>query len=447
MYSVAQAREEDEEEDNGMNNPGIKGYGYSALGRTTYDISDSTLNYLQYEEVGKQQVYLTIEREIELVTKYRDTRDELHKYVLSKKVCRDWFVERYKELMSTGRSVAKLSREFNPREKGESERVERWLIQNMNNYFYNVIDNPKGLGSWGWDKAFFEMRISDACYSKMIELMKPTKKLEVLQEELWEIEDVLLRSMLMAGHEIALKGVINVQSIDEKDATQETLIFLLESIRKYNPDFRTPQGQRVKLCTYAYGRAQRLLKEWILTTSRLVRVPRSKMERILLIVRVYNSMLEHEINLEHITEEANELLKKGAKPFTIEEADDLIKILTSSYVHLDQPYNRHNKANPTTIGEMLTKIEPTAEDYTGNNRNREKLFKVMEEILTEVEQQILKLRYFHDPFSKVPRPHVEVGELLVSVYGGKEYSRESIRQIEGKALGKLRNVQGVQELW
>ncbi len=429
-----------------MNGQGYRvgqGFGY----RMTGDPRGPALTYLEYAEVGKQQVYLSIEMEIELVTEYKRTREELHRYVLSKKECRDWFIERYKELMSTGRSVAKLSRDFNPREKGEAERVERWLIANMNNYFVNSIDNPKGLGSWDWEEMFFELGIADGCYSDMIKLMQPTKKLEVLQERLMEIEDVLLRSMLMAGHEIALRGVSNIQSIDEKDATQETMIFLLESIRRYDPDFRTPQGQRVKLCTYAYGRAQRLLKEWVLTTSRLVRVPRSKMERILLIVRVYNNMLEHEINLEHITEEANKLLKGGAKPFTIEESDDLIKILTSSYVHLDQPFNRHNKNNPTTLGEMLSKYEATAEDAAGDNRNKEMLFKVMEEVLTKVERQILKLRYFHDPYNKVPRPHVEVAELLVSVYQGKEYSRESIRQIEAKALGKLRNVKGVQDLW
>jgi RNA polymerase sigma factor (sigma-70 family) len=413
---------------------------------STYDLY-SAAHYLEYEEVGKQQVYLTIEMEIELVTEYKNIREELHRYVLSKQRCRDWFTERYKELMGTGRSVAKLSRDFNPREKGEAERVERWLIQNMNNYFYNRIDNPTGLGSWAWEKMFFELRISDACYAEMIALMDPSKKLEVLQEKLRDIEDVLLRSMLMAAHEIALRNTANIQSIDERDATQETLIFLLESIRRYNPDFRTPQGQRVKLCTYAYGRAQRLLKEWILTTSRLVRVPRSKMERILIIVRAYNAMLEHEVNLEHITEDANALLKQGAKPFTIEEADDLIKILTSSYIHLDQPYNRHNKNNPTTVGEMLSKTEATAEDNAGNNQNRDSMFRIMEKVLTKVERQIINLRYFHDPFEKVPRPHVEVAELLVSVYEGKEYSRESIRQIEAKALNKLRNIKGVQELW
>jgi RNA polymerase sigma factor (sigma-70 family) len=436
---VVQAREEDDKEGTGMN-----GIGYRALGRTTYDIGTSALSYLEYEEVGKQQVYLTIDKEIELVTEYKATRDKLHKYVLTHKVCRDWFTSRYTELMGTKRSVAKLSREFNPRQKGESERVERWLISNMNNYFVNKDSSD---GVWDWEEMFFELRLSNDCYSRMIELIPSTQRLEVLQEKLWEIEDTLLRSMLMAGHEIALRATSNILSIDEKDATQETMIFLLESIRKYNPDYRTPQGQRVKLCTYAYGRAQRLLKEWILTTSRLVRVPRSKMERILIIVRAYNSMLEHEANLEYITEEANMLLKPGAKPFTLEEADDLIKILTSSYIHLDQPYNRHNKSNPTTIGEMLSKTEATAEDNANDSHNKDRLFKIMEEVLTKTERQILMLRWFHDPFNKVPRPLVEVRDLLVSVYDGKEYSRESIRQIEAKALIKLRNVKGVQDLW
>jgi DNA-directed RNA polymerase sigma subunit (sigma70/sigma32) len=171
------------------------------------------------------------------------------------------------------------------------------------------------------------------------------------------------------------------------------------------------------------------------------------MERILIIVRAYNAMLEHEVNLEHITEDANTLLKPGAKPFTIEEADDLIKILTSSYIHLDQPYNRHNRNNPTTIGDMLSKTEATAEDNASDSHSKDNLFKIMEEVLTITERQILNLRYFHDSFEKIPRPHVEVAELLVSVYEGKEYSRESIRQIEARALNKLRNIKGVQELW
>jgi RNA polymerase sigma factor (sigma-70 family) len=441
---VVQAGEENNKEETGMNGIGYSGIGCRALGRTTYDVGTSALSYLEYEEVGKQQVYLTIDMEIELVTEYKDTREELHKYVLTHKVCRDWFVSRYTELMGTKRSVAKLSREFNPREKGESERVERWLITHMNSYFVNKDSTE---GTWDWERMFFELRISDGCYATMIKLIPSTDTLAKLQERLREIEDTLLRSMLMAGHEIALRATSNILSIDEKDATQETMIFLLESIRRYNPDYRTPQGQRVKLCTYAYGRASRLLKEWILTTSRLVRVPRSKMERILIIVRAYNSMLEHEANLEYITEEANMLLKPGAKPFTLEEADDLIKILTSSYIHLDQPYNRHNKSNPTTIGEMLSKTEATAEDNANDNHNRDKLFEIMEEVLNKTERQIIMLRWFYDPFNKVPRPLVEVRDLLVSVYDGKEYSRESIRQIEAKALTKLRNIKGVQDLW
>jgi RNA polymerase sigma factor (sigma-70 family) len=421
----------------------IRQAGYRVSG-DRHTVSEGALNYLEYEEVGKQQVYLTIEMEIELVDEYKRVRDELHKYVISKNPCRDLFIERYKDLMSTGKSVAKLSREFNPREKGEAEKVERWIIQNMNNYFVNHRTDK----SWDWEEMFFDLRISDACINEMIGVMQPTKKLAKLQGRLREIEDLLLRSMLMAAHEIALRNTANIKSIDYRDAKQETLLFLLESIRRYDPDFRTPQGQRIKLVTYAYGRAERLLKEWILTTSRLVRVPRSKMERILIIVRAYHSMLEHEINVEDLTKEANTHLKEGAKPFTIDEADDLIRILTSNYIHLDQPFNKnYGRSSGTTIGDMLTDTEVTAEDEASDSRGRERLLKIIEEVLTKTEKQIINLRYFNNPLNKIPCPHVEVARLLVSEYQGKEYSRESIRQIEAKALNKLRNVRGVQELW
>ena len=160
--------------------------------------------------------------------------------------------------------------------------------------------------------------------------------------------------MLMAAQDIASKSASRILSIDEADAAQEVNLYFLESIRKYNPQYRTPQGERVKLCTYAYGRAERLLQEWVLTTSRLVRVPRSKMERILIIVKAYDSMDQNKINLVTLTDKSNDILKarKGeltvSNTFDVTEGDDLIKILLSGYIHLDQPFNKHqfSRGNP-----------------------------------------------------------------------------------------------------
>ncbi|KKL64710.1 hypothetical protein LCGC14_2162230, partial [marine sediment metagenome] len=392
--------------------------------------------------VGRHQVYLTEEEEIKLTNEYSYLRSQLHTYVLSKTQCVRWFFKYYDSIRAEGKSVAKLSADFNPREKGAAtiieQKMERLLIDRR---------RPR--------HTLFKLNLSEYCYSEMIKLMPPTKKLDGLLSEIWRIEDILLRSMLMAAQDIASKSASRILSIDEADAAQEVNLYFLESIRKYNPQYRTPQGKRVKLCTYAYGRAERLLQEWVLTTSRLVRVPRSKMERILIIVKAYDSMDQNKINLVTLTDKSNDILKarKGeltvSNTFDVTEVDDLIKILLSGYIHLDQPFNKHqfSRGNPLTIGEMLSDNAPSADEYIQDQDSKEQLMEVMSDHLTDLEFKIIQLRYFHDPLDKVPKALTEVSGLLVSVYDGVNYSRESIRQIEKSALSKLRNIKEVQELW
>lgn len=402
--------------------------------------SDTAANK-HYADVGKNQVYLTEEEEIGLVMDYRHKRDELQRYILSKAKCRRWFLDYYEEVRVSGRSVAKLSADFNPREKGSSDKIEQRM-------FTMLRDKRRKV-----EVTLFKLNLSDFCYSEMLKLMVPTKKLKRMQQGISEIEDTLLRSMLMAAQEIAKKSASKVLSVDEADAAQEINLYFLESIRRYDPYYRTPQGKRVKLCTYAYGRAERLIQEWILTTSRLVRVPRSKMERILIIVKAYDGLSQNKINLVDLTNAANEIIKerKGkltkATTFDVPEVDDLIKILLSNYIHLDQPFNRHNRVNPITIGEMLYVPGPSVEDIIQDQDGREQLLEVMSDHLTDLEYQVIMLRYFHDPMDKIPKALTEVSALLVSVYEGVDYSRESIRQIEKSALAKLKNIQEVQELW
>ena len=136
-----------------------------------------------------------------------------------------------------------------------------------------------------------------------------------------------------------------------------------------------------------------------------------------------------------------------ATAFDIDEVDDLIKILLSTYIHLDQPYNKSNRANQLTIGDMLVHEDECVIDAIEDHDKREKLYKIMQNHLTRREFQVIMLRYFHDPTDKVPRALTEVGALLVSVYGGTDYSRESIRLLEKSALAKLQDVEEIRELW
>ncbi len=411
------------------------------------DRNNRNFKHLQYEEIGRTQVYLTEAEEIALIEDYTVTREELHAYILSKRKCRKWYLDLFKETQAAGKSITKLHVKFNPRVKGLNATLEHDL---QNKIKLMGTNNPASHSAAAY--LIWLMKPSEYCYSEMEKLMSRTKILTRLKDAVSEIENTLLRSMLMAAHEIANRSSSNILSIDERDAAQEVQLYFLESIRKYDPNFRTPEGNRVKLCTYAYGRAERLVQEWILTSSRLVRVPRSKMGRVLTVVKAYESLSEDVVNLATLTMKANELQKDkcvmtDSNTFTAQEVDEIIKILTSNFIHLDQPFNKHNKSNPTTIGEMLSTNEPCVTELIAAQDKRELLLERLQDSLTPVEFQVISLRYFHDPTDKIPKALKEVAPLLVSVYGGKSYSRESIRKIEKRAIAKLKGLREIKRLW
>ena len=409
--------------------------------------NDKGRKRLLYEEVGRNQVYLTETEEIELIDEYTAARTRLRLYILSKGKCRRWYLDLFRETQAAGRSLAKLHASFNPRVKGLSGTLEKRLQGKVKLMGYR---NPAH-----HDVAqciIFDMKPSEYCYSEMEKLMPRTKILARMQAEVVEIEDKLLRSMLMAAHEIGNRSSSNILSIDENDAVQEVQMYILESIRKYDPAYKDKDGNRVKLCTYAYSRAERLVQEWILTNSRLVRVPRSKMGRILTVVKAYELLEEEEVNLYTLTNEANKIqgekrVLTDTSTFTIKEVDELIKILMSNYIHLDQAADRHNRDNPTTIGEMLSNGDPCVTDLIAAQDKKEQLLELLQDNLDTIEFQIISLRYFHDPADKVPKALKEIGPLLVSVYGGMNYSRESIRKIEKGAINKIKAKWEIKRLW
>jgi DNA-directed RNA polymerase sigma subunit (sigma70/sigma32) len=414
-----------------------------------------------FAEVGRNQVYLTAEEEIKLVTEYKKLSISLRKLVLKNSDARQWLLDTYHRVRKEGKSVAKLSARFNNGEQGLNAAIEKEMIA--------ALEPVKGDPA----EVMYELNLSDWCISEMLKVQGKTTKTDTLLERLGEIEDVLMRSMLMAAHEIAIQSSSNILSIDPMDAAQEVCLYFLDAIRKYDPDYRTAQGERVKLMTYAYNRASKLIQEWILNNSRLVRVPRSKMERILIVIKAYDTLIPCGVDLEALTNESNNILaeRRGTltetNTFTIKEVDGLIKILMSNYVHLDQPYGGtryHHRSNSVTIGEMLSDDAASASYTLEVQDDKAQLIEMIQDRLTPLEYQIIMIRYFHKPIGTMPRALADVSELLTSLYGDmncirllrsasharswrRKYSRESIRKIEKVALDKLKDVKEVQALW
>ena len=396
-----------------------------------------------YEDVGKQQVYLTESEEIDLVSRYSYNKQKLHKYILKREACLTYFINKYKQTKASGKSAAKLSADYNPRKAGLNQQIEQRMSM--------VLAPDKQLDGTTMAESLFALNIADSVYAEMMGCLVNTATLDKIQREIHDIEDILFRSLLMAGAEIAKKYASRLLGVDEEDATQEVNIYLLESVRKYDHTYRTDVGDRIKLCTYAYNRSEKLLKEWILTNSRLVRVPRSKMERILVVVRAYNEIVPHDINLPELVACSNKLLKerKGKltsnSMFTIDEVDGLISVLLSTFIHLD--FKQGNRSNQKTVGDMLVDDKASVIDAIEDEDKREQLLETLQDHLTDKEFQVIMLRYFYDSTDKVPKALKEVGGLLASVYGGTDYSRESIRLLEKSAIAKLQGVKEVRKLW
>jgi len=128
-----------------------------------------------YYEVGKLQVYLTEEKEIELLDEYKNLRKDLHTYVLSKRKCRQWFINRLDGLEAKGRSISKISSLYNPRELGEAGLAAIDIRSS--------IKKAKRNGEVA--EAIYNLSPSEYCYSEMIKLIDPpTKKLINLQEKI-----------------------------------------------------------------------------------------------------------------------------------------------------------------------------------------------------------------------------------------------------------------------
>jgi len=401
-----------------------------------------TSSHLAYEDIGRNQVYLTDEEEQSLVKEYKARMNELYRYILARKQCLQYFINKYREVVASGRSVAKLSADYNPRKAGVNKRIEE--------QFKLALDKSKN-GSITKD-VLLKLNLSYDVYAEMAQHLRQSAKLTALRTEISRLENTLFCSMLLSTQELAKKYASNLLGIDEADAGQQVGIYMLDSVRKYDPNYRTPSGYRIKLMTYAYSRAENLLKEWILTNSRLVRVPRSKMERILIIVKAYDALVPDNINLFTLAQESNKILKDRKKltpkhAFTVEEVDKLLKILMSNYVHLDQPYRRDNRSSVTTIGEMLSKEQASVDEAIEERERKDLMFKLMEDNLEDIEFQVIMLRWFYEDSDKTPTPLTDVGKLLVSEYGGTEYSRESVRLIEKAAITKLREIKEVQSLW